>query len=106
MVKRAISSWIDAMTELWNTAVSGVGAPIASATIIYPSAPIHHVTGAVAIQTIALSTNNRFSGTIVLIPDGAWTMTTADNIALAVTAVVNRALWLVYDGLKWHPSYV
>jgi hypothetical protein len=47
-------------------------------------------------------------GSITLIPTGAFTWTTAGNIAVAGTAVVNRALTMVYDSgtAKWYPSYV
>jgi hypothetical protein len=45
---------------------------------------------------------------ITLIPTGAFTWTAAGNIAVLGTAVVNRALTLVYDATttKWYPSYV
>ena len=47
-------------------------------------------------------------GTITLIPTGAFTWTTAGNIAVAGTAVVSKALIMTYDyGTgKWYPSYV
>ena len=48
------------------------------------------------------------SGQITLIPTtGLWTTTTAGNIALATTAIVNRALILTWDSnsSKWYPSY-
>ena len=46
-------------------------------------------------------------GQITLIPTGLWATNTAGNIALATTAVVNRALTLTYDSgtAKWYPSY-
>jgi hypothetical protein len=42
-----------------------------------------------------------------LIPTGIFTTTTAGNIALASTAVVNKALYMIYDPTtaKWYPSY-
>ena len=49
-----------------------------------------------------------FSGRITIIPGGAFTWTNATNIAVAGTAVVNRALDFVYSPVsgKWYPSYV
>jgi hypothetical protein len=43
-----------------------------------------------------------------LIPTGAFTWTTAGNIAVAGTAVVNRMITMAYDSgtSKWYPSYV
>ena len=46
-----------------------------------------------------------FNGSITIIPDGLFTWTATGNIALAGTAVVNKALTLTYDGTKWNPSY-
>jgi hypothetical protein len=85
-----------------------VGAAIASAAIIAPTAPVTHITGTAAIATInappALFANG---GQITLIPDGAFTTTTAGNIALASTAVVGKALIMTLDPIaaKWYPSY-
>jgi hypothetical protein len=81
---------------------------IASATTIAPTAYITFVSGTTAIATItAPSTMTGGGGQIVLIPTGAWTTNTTGNIALATTAVVNRALTLTYDSTttKWYPSY-
>lgn len=80
-----------------------VGADLASATTIAVTHRIHKVTGTVAIATITLPYPT-FSGEIILIPTGAWTTTTAGNIATAVTAVVDRPLHFTYHpGIgKWH----
>jgi hypothetical protein len=85
------------------------GAPtIASATTIAPVTPILFISGTTAIVTITapapISTNG---GSIVLIPTGAFTTTTAGNIALASTAVVSRTMTMTYDPIttKWYPSY-
>lgn len=84
-----------------------VGAPIASVagTIATPTSNIHHVTGTLAIVTIPVPWPG-FTGTIVLIPDAIFTWTAAGNIALAGTAVVNKALSMTYDGSKWIPGYI
>ena len=85
------------------------GAPtIASATTIAPVTPIAFISGTTPIATITapspISTNG---GSITLIPTGAFTTTTAGNIALASTAVVSRAMTMTYDPIttKWYPSY-
>ena len=87
-----------------------VAAPtIASATTIAPTKPITFISGTAAIETItAPSPISAGGGTIILIPTGIFTWTTAGNIAVAGTAVVSRALSLTYDATstKWYPSYV
>jgi len=92
----------------------GVVAPavVASVTALpAPLAYIEHVSGTVAITTIALPWPG-FTGSIILIPDGVFTTTTAGTsdgtnqaIALASTAVVSKAMIMTYDGTKWYPSY-
>lgn len=80
------------------------GSVVASATTITPTGQIFHVSGTTAIATINLP-NTGFKGSITLIPDAAFTTTTAGNIGLASTAVIGRALIMTYDGTKWYPSY-
>jgi hypothetical protein len=90
-------------------AMSGGVNTIASASGITPVKEITYISGTAAIATISpqppLTANN---GTIILIPTGAFTWTTADNIAVAGTAVVGRALHMTYvsSNAKWYPSYV
>lgn len=83
-----------------------LGTAIASATTIAPVAGITHITGTTPIATITVPAGF-VSGTIILIPDGIFTTTTAGNIALASTAVVSKALSMTYDATaaKWYPSY-
>jgi hypothetical protein len=78
---------------------------IASATTIAPTGNIHHISGTTAIATITVPAGCTPTCQITLIPDGLWTTTTAGNISLASTAVVNKALILTWDGTKWNPSY-
>lgn len=81
---------------------------IASASTIAPTTPIAFVSGTAAIATITPPvTLGSFGNRITLIPTGAFTTTTGGNIALASTAVVNRALIMTYDAtaLRWYPSY-
>ena len=89
-----------------NTAVATT---IASAATVAPTAPVTIISGAAAIDTItAPAPISATGGTITFIPTGAFTWTTAGNIAVAGTAVVSRALTLTYDAttVKWYPSYV
>lgn len=87
----------------------GAAAPtIASATTIAPTTQIVIISGTAAIDTItAPSPISLGGGQITLIPTGAFTTTTAGNIALASTAVVSKALIMTYDATttKWYPSY-
>ena len=90
-------------------ATSAAAPTIASATTIAPTKPITFISGTTAIVTItAPSPISLGGGSIVLIPTGIFTWTTAGNIALAGTAVVNKALTFVYDvtTTKWYPSYI
>ena len=90
-------------------AVSAAAPTIASATTIAPTTPISFVSGTTAIVTItAPSPISAGGGAVVLIPTGAFTWTTAGNIAVAGTAVVSRTLTMTYDATttKWYPSYV
>ena len=89
-----------------NTAVATT---IASAATVAPTAPVTIISGTAAIVTItAPAPISATGGTITFIPTGAFTWTTAGNIAVAGTAVVSRALTLTYDAttVKWYPSYV
>ena len=94
-----------------NAGVQGTAAvapTIASATTIAPTKDITFISGTAAIATItAPSPISAGGGQITLIPTGAFTTTTGGNIALASTAVVNRALIMTYDSgtAKWYPSY-
>jgi hypothetical protein len=87
-----------------------VGTAIASATTITPINPITHVTGTTPINTITIISGCStvpLGCQITLIPDGLWSTTTSGNIALATTAVANKALIMTYDSNtnKWYPSY-
>ena len=91
------------------SAVSAAAPTIASATTIAPTTPIAFVSGTTAVVTItAAAPISAGGGTITLIPTGAFTWTTAGNIAVAGTAVVSRTLTMTYDATttKWYPSYV
>ena len=90
-------------------ATSGSAPTIASAATIAPTSQITFISGTAAVVTItAPAPISSGGGVIRLIPTGAFTWTTAGNIAVAGTAVVNRMLTLAYDATttKWYPSYV
>jgi len=90
-------------------ATSAAAPTIASATTIAPTSPITFISGTTAVVTItAPSPISAGGGAVVLIPTGAFTWTTAGNIAVAGTAVVSRTLTMTYDvtTTKWYPSYV
>jgi hypothetical protein len=85
-------------------------ATIASASTIAPTQPVSFISGTTTISTITAPTDfaqTNGGGCIRLIPTGAWATNTSGNIALASTAVVNKALEECYDNAsaKWYPSY-
>lgn len=96
-----------AVSEIIGTRAAA--ATIASAATIAPTKSITFISGTAAVVNItAIAPFTTGGGTITLIPTGAFTFTTAGNIALAGTAVVNRALTMTYDSAttKFYPSYV
>jgi hypothetical protein len=85
-----------------------VAPTIASAATIIAQSPVSFVSGTTNIVTIQAPVSmQEGGGQITLIPTGLWSTTAAGNIALATTAVLNRALTLTYDSAtaKWYPSY-
>jgi len=80
---------------------------LASAATIAPVTSIVFVSGTAAINAISTPVWMDGGGQITLIPTGAFTTTTAGNIAIASTAVVGRALIMTYDKVttKWYPIY-
>lgn len=84
-----------------------VTAAVASAAgLITPSGPLFHVTGTAAITGFNIPLGFAY-GSFTIIPDGIFTTTTANNIALASTAVVSKPLTFTYDSklAKFFPSY-
>ena len=70
---------------------------LASATSIDPKTDIIKVTGSTEIDTIIPHFSVPFSGLLILIPvDGSIVLGSTGNILVGITAVVNRAVWLVY----------
>lgn len=121
--QRTSAQWLcSSVTNTWvpgwqNPGISGspiaVTAAVASAAgQVTPSGPLFHITGALAITgfLIPVGCNATAVGgcSFTVIPDGTFTWTTANNIALAGTAVVNKALTFTWDAKnsKWVPSYI
>lgn len=99
-------SWVPGFANLTQPAGPTTAvASAAGATLI--TGPLSHVTGTNAITgwTIPVGFTG---GSFTVIPDGAFTWTTAGNIGLAGTAVVSRALTFTWDSVagKFYPSYV
>jgi len=94
------------LTDVFAT--SAAAPTIASAATVAPTKAITFISGVAAIDTItAPAPISAGGGSITFIPTGIFTTTTAGNIALASTAVVNKALIMTYDvtTAKWYPSY-
>ena len=97
----------------WNNpATKRPTAAVASAAgLITPSGPLFHITGALGITgfNIPIGFNATATGgdSFCVIPDGAFTTTTANNIAVASTAVVSKPLCWQWDAgtSKFIPSY-
>lgn len=91
---------IDAQPQPTVAVASAAGA-------ILPSGPLFHVTGTAAVTGFTVPVGGVAAG-FCIIPDGAFTWTTAGNIALAGTAVTNKLLCFIWDGTnsKYIPSYI
>lgn len=90
--------------------VPQVTTAVASAAgLVTPSGPLFHITGTAAITgfNIPVGFDPKEGGTFCVIPDGAFTTTNANNIAIASTAVVGRTLCFTYDTntAKFYPGY-
>ncbi len=77
---------------------------VASATTITVKTDVVKVTGSTQVETI-LSPLMGSDMMVVLIPvDGSVVLGTSGNILVGITAVINRAVWLVWDRTvgKWY----
>lgn len=105
--------WLQGVGNIWvpgwnNPQLPGVTAAVASAAgLILPSGPLFHVTGALAVTGFTIPVGFA-GGKFTIIPDGTFTWTTANNIGLAGTAVVSKALTFIYDSnaAKFYPDYI
>jgi hypothetical protein len=94
----------------WNnpSSIKGITGAVASAAgAVTPSGPLFRITGTNAITGFNIPTGFA-GGSFSVIPQGAFTWTSAGNIAIAGTAVVNRMITFTWDDSvgKWIPSYV
>jgi hypothetical protein len=101
----------DCLGGQWvQTNVNGfpvLGTTVASAAgVLTPTGTVFTVSGTAAITGITLPNGALPGFRITLIPSGIFTWTTATNIAIAGTAVVNKALDFTWNGTKWVPSYL
>jgi hypothetical protein len=70
---------------------------VASAASISAKSDIVKVTGTTQINTILPNFGGGFSGFCILVPvDGSVILGTSGNINVGITAVINRAVWLVF----------
>ena len=78
-----------------------------SAISIAPLTQILYVSGTAAISTIGVPPLLVNGGEITIIPTGAFTITTSNNVAVTISAEVNKPLRLTYEAVagKWYPSY-
>jgi hypothetical protein len=105
VINRDLSGAIVLNITLQNTSSATTTAIASAATIgIENAGQIFHVSGTAAIDTIEVPLTS-FRGTVTIIPDGAFTLTTAGNIGQTSSAVIGVAMTLHYDGVKWYPSY-
>lgn len=101
---KALRQYLALVANQLNTQIQDVGPDLASAAVMKPSNAIHYVTGVAAIDTIVAPIG--FSGFIRFVVGGAWSTTTADNIAAAIAPVVGTVV--VFDYIpklsKWFPN--
>jgi hypothetical protein len=105
------TTWVPGFNNPLTIVSSKVTTAVASAAgQVTPSGPLFHITGALAItgflQPVGCNTTAVGGCMFMVIPDGTFTWTAANNIAIAGTAVVNKTLMFVWDATnsKWVPS--
>jgi hypothetical protein len=115
--------WVNVTTGaqwLWSTVVNAwvagwqndlvpavpTAAVASAAGYVTPSGPLFHITGTSAITGFTLPVGFT-GGSFTVIPDGNFTTTNANNIALASTAVTSKPLTFIFDPAtaKFYPSY-
>lgn len=98
------------MVSIWGSLLNSITDPntqASAAGLFVPTSVATVVSGAEAFTGITIPYEG-FAGPIFIMPTGAFTWTTATNIAVAGTAVVGRLLIFWYNPItaKWYPSYV
>lgn len=98
-------SWVPGFNNDSQPAVP-TAAVASAAGLITPSGLLFHVTGALAITGFNVPVGFS-SGQFCIIPDGAYTTTATNNVALATTGVVSKPQCWTYDpgAAKFYPSY-
>jgi len=83
------------------------GGTVASAATIVPAGYQTFVSGTTGVDNIQVPWDG-FEGTIALIPTGIFSISTSGNVAIGVTTVVSKVLFLTYSQKtsKWYPSYL
>jgi len=100
-------TWVPGWRNNSGQAKAVTTAVASAAGQVTPSGPLFHITGALAITGFLTPVGCDATAVggcqFVVIPDGAFTWTTANNIALAGTAVVNKAITFMWDATnsKW-----
>jgi hypothetical protein len=99
-------TWVPNFSNPFGEAYSVSLAVASAAGLITPSGPLFHVTGTAAVTGFNIPLGF-VTGSFTIIPDGAFTTTTANNIALASTAVTSKPLTFTFDfnSGKFYPSY-
>lgn len=105
------NTWVPGFGNGANPSSSTVTTAVASAAgQVTPSGPLFHITGGLAITgfLIPVGCNATAVGgcSFQVIPDGTFTWTSANNIAIAGTAVVNKIITFLWDATnsKWVPN--
>lgn len=78
---------------------------VASAATITAKSDVVKVTGTTQVDTIRPNFGGGFGGFLVLIPvDGSVVLSTDGNILIGITAVINRAVFMVFlkSSGKWY----
>lgn len=82
------------------------GTTVASATSITPTGNYFIVSGTTNPVTTIVKPAGWAAGMCLTVnPTGAFVTDTSVSFNIATTAVVNKVLFLCYDGSKWSPSY-
>lgn len=106
------NTWVPGFNNRYHPSLDRTTTAVASAAgLITPSGPLFHITGTSAITgfniPVGFNATAEGGGQFCVIPDAIFTTTTANNIALASTAVVNKLLCWTWDptNSKFVPTY-
>lgn len=99
---------VGAFGNLGGPALTDPNVQTIPAGVFTPNYPVTRTDAGTAAMTGITVPYPGFQGRITILPGGAFTWTNATNIAVAGTAVLNRAVDFIYDPIraKWYPSYV